>query len=882
VQDPNAQAAGSQAPGGAAAAVQQHMLPLQQEVLLQGQAPTAGQRVHSNPATEAATSGSTGFLTAATELDGQDLPAGTCPAAAHPAGSDDAAGSYTSALTTDTAGAHIAQAQAAQAAAAACDATQQQPGTARQQQPSSWPRVNLQDLLRMDSSDSEAVSGECSGHNNGSGDAAAWGGSCSGSPRKAAQEAVPLLGAACDDDSAGSQDSPPLQQQGAASRFSFAGAAQQAVPLQYITPLKIPQPPGKHAWREEEPGGRHASGSSRSSSAVGSYMEGLHNQRHHDKLAAGKAHAALDPQHSMPAASQHRAHDGTQAASSRPGSSPVSNLLSPSAASSMSSEAAALLQALKLAAEQRRITQGVLTARSSLTSGLLTEMRSGGPTDQPTPASRPQLPAPTAPTAAAAATPGQPVNGTGSRRPAQLVIAQPDRAPASGQADLQRQQQLRSVSPSPRSSPGGSVQGPLGPLPRSNSVLQLQRSAAERLLQDALDSSSFSSLMALLDSAAGSEDEGEVQQQQQQQEQLPPQQQQHVESGGSLVQQQAATAAAAGARSGPDSCRVTHPTGATGPAASQHANVAAAGGAAAAPVPRRTSIPESHSTWGSCFSTPLGGNSRVFSPKEGAQPEQGPQGASQAPQQQQQQWCDAVEGVSAANAQPSPPLVSAVSGVGSELVSEALSTELQQLQQQVESERQQLSQLQQQRSMLELQALTAATEQQVQRPSAAGSASGSAARSGTAPGVVVSAQGAAGGVADEVSPQSVYLDCTDQTDHQHDSQQQQHGAGQDHTTAAAVTHTADVAVQCECSWLQHQVQKQMGQVEASAQGADAACQAVLLHVSGLPAVGPPIECRACPVLQKQLRDTQQRLEAALEQHKQVRHGSARLTTRTVS
>jgi hypothetical protein len=207
-------------------------------------------------------------------------------------------------------------------------------------------------------------------------------------------------------------------------------------------------------------------------------------------------------------------------------------------------------------------------------------------------------------------------------------------------------------------------------------------------------------------------------------------------------------------------------------------------------------------------------------------------------------------------------------------VSEALSTELQQLQQQVESERQQLSQLQQQRSTLELQAQAAASGQHVPRPSEVSSAGGSAAGSGNAPAVDVSVPGAAGGAADEVSPQSVYLECTE---HQHDSQQQQHETRSHHVAAAAAAkYNADAAVQCEDGWLQ--LQAQMGGREALAQCADAACQAMLLHVSGLLAVGPPIECRACPVLHKQLRQTQQRLEAALEQHKQVRHCSARLTT----
>jgi hypothetical protein len=125
--------------------------------------------------------------------------------------------------------------------------------------------------------------------------------------------------------------------------------------------------------------------------------------------------------------------------------------------------------------------------------------------------------------------------------------------------------------------------------------------------------------------------------------------------------------------------------------------------------------------------------------------------------------------------------------------------------------------------------------------------------------------------ADEVSPQSVYLECTEQQQQQDSLQQQQQlEVEQLHINlAAADAPAADVAVQCEDSSLQ----LQPDEGGATARCTDAACQALLLHVAGLPAVGPPIECRACPVLHKQLRETQQRLEVALEQHKQVSTGS---------
>lgn len=701
------------------------------------------------------------------------------------------------------------------------------------------------------SSDSEAAAGHCS--SDGPGDA--WDGDCSG--QQGAQEAeAEATGFTCNPDP-GSQDSPPAflqqqqQQQGAASWFSFPGAGQEAAPLQYITPLKIPQPPGKHAGRAGGLGGQHTDTSSRSSSPGGSYIEGLHRHsqcsRPKPAVAAGEAAAQASAAAGAAAATQHndRSRAGAhQPGSSRPGSSPVSTLPSPSAASSMSSEAAALLQALKLAAEQRKITQGVLTARSSFTSGLLTaDMGSGAAGDQPTPSSRPQLQLPTSPLL-----PSAPAGDSSPVVGAQLDTA--GAAAAGGERGAQAQR-LRSLSPNALSSHGGSVQGPLGPLPRSNSVLLLQRSAAEQLLQDAVDSSSFSSLMALLDIAAGSGDEDEVQQQQQPKpaEQQRPQQAEQQEQ----AQEQHSTArAAAGATGGAgDGCAGGMPAG---PTQAEQAEVVA---------PRAPSIPESHSTWGSCFSTPLGGNSRVFSPRGKTQAaEQGPQGASQGgagtcqapatPQAggvPQQPAAEPGTGPPAA----SPPLSSAVSWAASEAVSEALSTELEQLQQQVEVERQQLNQLRQQRSQLELVV-------------GQGSGTGRQQQGHAACGTPVATP-------DEVSPQSIYLECTEQQQQQQDALQQQQQHEDEHPRtkpAAADAPAADVAVQCDDSCLQLHAKG-----GAKAQGTDAACQALLLHVAGLPAVGPPIECRACPVLHKQLQETQQRLEAALEQHKQV--GVARVS-----
>lgn len=928
-------------------AAQQHLLQLQRELLLQGgpAAPTLQPARH-----ETAGSGSTGFMTMTTERDCGDIPAG-----AGATDSDPAAGSYMTALTGDGA----ADAAAVPAGGGRAQSLQADTAAPAQQCNTTWPRANLQELLRMDSSDSSAMSSE---HCSSSCNAGAEAGSCTGSPRAAPHgDTIPAAAHADrSEDAAGSQDSPPLQQQGAASRFSFPGAGEQAVPLQYITPLKIPQPPGKCAGRA---GSIPGSSGSRSSSPVGSFMQGMHAHAQHrpSAAAAGPTHAAARTG-AVPA---HRIHQhggpavpsGTQrhqVAGSRPGSSPCSRLPSPSAASSISSEAAALLQALQLAAEQRRITQNVLTAQSSLASGVVTatNLGSGGPGDQPTPSSRPQLSGQRLPAAD---------EGAASRCEQYHASAHPASLPAgagaAGGHQLQRQV-LRGPSPhspSPRSSPGTSVQGPMGPLPRSNSVLLLQRSAAERLLQDALDSSSFSSLLALLDSAPGSEeDEDEVQQQPQPQrprQQHQRQQQPWSQHQGRNQQQRQQRQPAEQQRQGSNSQQQQHPgeqqqqgsvqNGAfrasnSGPAdglASQAAGStyhaanlpqdaplppaqpsaaastgagASSGEAAGQPVlgeagSRPPSLPGSHSTWGSCFSTPLGGNSTTHTPREQqlqgeGMPGKGPAAqpglkqqalgalaAHQAPanghnshhhhQQQQQrqdeqhQQREVVQGAVIASPSPSLPLSSAVSCAASEPsgASAQLSSELEQLMQQVEAERNQLQQLRQQRSQLEAEVHAGSMQHRHQQQHGDSEAAGPGAASagGAAAGPAVLVAPLAATAADEASPQSVYLECCAEQ-HVPDNQQQDAGAvaaaGQ--VLAAAKAPTSDAAVQCDDSCLPMDQQQ-------SVQCADAGCQALLLHVADLPAMGPPIECRVCPLLHKQLQETQQRLEAALEQHKQV-------------
>jgi hypothetical protein len=156
------------------------------------------------------------------------------------------------------------------------------------------------------------------------------------------------------------------------------------------------------------------------------------------------------------------------------------------------------------------------------------------------------------------------------------------------------------------------------------------------------------------------------------------------------------------------------------------------------------------------------------------------------------------------------------------------------------------------------------------------------------PVVRVDAQAPAAATPDDVSPQSVYLECCEQ---QPSTKQPQGQSSRppsplpvDVVQSAAVQGaTADAAAQCEATWQQQQQQQIEGHSglgteaggvhesvsQAAVQCVEAECQASLLHVAGLPAVGPPIQCRCCPMLQTQLRETQQRLQTVMEQYKQV-------------
>lgn len=236
-------------------------------------------------------------------------------------------------------------------------------------------------------------------------------------------------------------------------------------------------------------------------------------------------------------------------------------------------------------------------------------------------------------------------------------------------------------------------------------------------------------------------------------------------------------------------------------------------------------------------------------------------------QDEQHQQREVVQGAVIASPSPSLPLSSAVSCAASEPsgASAQLSSELEQLMQQVEAERNQLQQLRQQRSQLEAEVHAGSMQHRHQQQHGDSEAAGPGAASagGAAAGPAVLVAPLAATAADEASPQSVYLECCAEQ-HVPDNQQQDAGAvaaaGQ--VLAAAKAPTSDAAVQCDDSCLPMDQQQ-------SVQCADAGCQALLLHVADLPAMGPPIECRVCPLLHKQLQETQQRLEAALEQHKQV-------------
>lgn len=826
------------------------------------------------------------------------------------------------------------QEEAALPEAAAAPSTQEDQGgsSGPQGMTNSWPRANLQQLLRMDSADSTALSASGSSHSR-KGDADLPGdSSCSSSPR--AQQLVsqqPPQPAEVDHTPLSSEDSPPVhqQQQGAASRFSFPAAGEQTVPLQYITPLKIPQPPNKTAGHAAGGfNGQHlpqtgSSSRSRSSSPAGSYVQGLHQQ-----AQPGKRGGAHYYSNRPGAAGQAEAQPfGGRQPVSRPSSSPGSRMMpTPSAASSMSSEAAALLHALKLAAEQRKITQGVLTARSSMASGLGTDAGPASAEQQQTPTSALHLVAATGARNNASGTHHAEAAAAAGAAAGVMVThaGMPPPPPAPAHHQGKKQLQL-SAAHSPLSSPlGSSVQGPEGPLPRSPSLLLLQRSAAERLLQEAVDSSSFSSLMALLDSAAGSEeaddDNGEEEEVLQRR---PPQQQEeaqghhHQQQPQQPHRQSMAVSGSPGRHGPPDAASYSNTAGQRhGPTAPVAAAAGGPGVAAAAavntaqpgltaqPMSRRTSVVDNTSAWGSCFSTPLAGNSTANTPRQhhsGARQadpavtdamqqqlqEQDPHAAPQHPVhaqpqlQQQQPGDDEGCGGAVRGSQPpaSPPLSSNVSWAASELVSDALSAELEQLYRQIEEERQQLEYLQTPRTQLErtvLQAAAPQTQQQQNQqlpsscretatqggssPEAGASATaGQGANVQLAPALATMQQGcgsadafAAAAGEEGISPQSVYLECCAEP-------------LPEARADAQAPLMADAAVQCDDTSRLPQ--------QASAVCVDAACQALLLHMSDLPAVGPPIQCRACPLLHKQLQETQDRLELVLEQHKQVRcHG----------
>jgi hypothetical protein len=659
------------------------------------------------------------------------------------------------------------------------------------QRPASWPRAALQQLLEQDSSCSTAGS---SRQGDGGGD----------DGEEAVSAAAAATTSCSSSGGAATGRRANMQQQLTAlagSRFSFPDASgSQPAPLQYVTPIKIPHPPHRRRRRGGGASGSGTGPSSTSSSPAGSYV-------------------ALAQQHSLhPAGAGGGGTSGGQYSASR--TSPDQQATPSPLASSMSSEAAALLQALRLAAEQRRISQGVLTSRSSYASALGSEHAAAG-----TPQQHQHQ---------------QALEGGADaldRRAAEAAANKMQAAAAGQQPDV-------GASCLPAGSPQGSVLGPLALVPRSVSVAMLQQSAAERLLQDALDSSSYGSLMALLDSSGGGdgseaeEGEDEVEQQQQQPGSHQPL---AITAADGAAQPHVAACGAAGAGSG-------HVLPAVASSQRRASGVA--------------------STWGSCLSTPQVGDSREPTPRTDAfdgmppvgqgsgQPRAEPSTLTEQPQQQPQpQHCNHQQGSR-----------SSLSRAASDLASEVLSAELQLLARQVEAERLCLDSLQQQRSQLqqELRALSPGV-QPGSRVTGVLPRSRSCSSLSAATG---------GGTADEaagLTPHTCYMSATSGDSAEGQQQQQSEQAA---VVATPLPAFADAALQTDDN---------SSPAAPAPDTHDAACQALLLHAVGLPAVGPPCACRACPMLQQQLAEAQHKLVGALEQHKQVRaKKAAPLLTRSLA
>lgn len=691
--------------------------------------------------------------------------------------------------------------------------------------------------------------------------------------------------------STGQQQDPSAH---ALSRFSFPAGGTAGV-HKYITPLKIPHPVRTRSTRCSNIDSNSGDSSSidSGSSGHGSYVSQFFQGKAGQTGTAGDQglpHASVGNQ---PAGAEHCSSQPSPIGSPVMDASPVAQQELLSAAevqqrkkwqlsaspsprltptSSMSSEAAALMLALRAAAQQREAAREVLQARSSMASTAMTRNtptpREGSPVDwgyksddDDRHIAEEQLQSQHQPVAVAAS------SGVSKQRAAGAAAAKPTAAGAAARnarndgnkhASLQdkaqqQKQQHRRARGSTHSS--GTTQpsavGPQAHYSSSNSsVHRSQRAAVDRLMQEAMESSSMSSLMGLLGSQGDSEEE------------------QQDESAASL----AAVAVAAPA---PAAAAVARPR---------------------VVVPPTAEFSAAH-TWGSSSgSTPVDCGAAGVSSQGGIT--RAPKGKLQdwghvtasvaqahqehgAQQRQRQQSAKAQHLHAQAAQQEVGRTSSVLSGGASGLQFDALSAELELLTNQVEKERQQLEQLQQQRQHVEHQ--IAADQPTVDSP--ANRLHLEQQQCSTARVVEL-----------PLKQQQKALRCSRSCSdlqatarlHVMDvtaiSPIQQHPSspGQPLTAAAAVAagkhHTlvgdsgktvAAPAAAVPTSEVCIQADSGAAVYTGAPQGVDAACQALLLHVSGLPVVGPPAACRACPDAQLQLKELQNKLQKSQEQLKQV-------------
>lgn len=653
------------------------------------------------------------------------------------------------------------------------------------------------------------------------------------------------------------------QQNGQAlSMFSFAAGATPAG-LKYTTPVKIPRPVRPRSTRCSNIDSNSGDSSSIESSCSrqGSYAGNFY--RGDDKTflftgpataedasgAATRTHSNSNLQQLASPAAHPAAAGTTQQSDAWQPSSRPSPRLTPT--SSMSTEAAALMMALRAAAQQRETAQEVLQARSSIattgmTHGTLTPR--GASVDSACSVHRNGNPDSTeqrkvlqdvcnlvTPPAAAAACNKTVVGGEKEVRQEQQQGAQ----------HKQQQGAVRAWSPGSASpTQQHSIVGPRAEhSSSSNSVYRSQRAAVDRLMQEAVESSSMSSLMALLDSQAVSEDE-EV----------------------------ADTAAGAA---------VAMPYAVVGPAGLKVSAAHTWGTNSVSGAGSNGNCSCSNPQTGAEAAGRTAGNSWSSLQPQGGQLHQ--QYLSQQQQQQQQQDRN-QQPHEKHRYTPDSRANSALSGGTSELQYDVLSAELEMLSSQVEQERQQLQQLQHQRQMIEQESPQTAGatasqvapqhRQQLQQGWPLEDHRSNSLTGWRQPKQALRRSRSCGhlSVATAADCQSVL----------HSAVGPQQAASFQITTAAdhrRYCPTAHAHVQTEAAVSQSvsapdndaSTQAGGGVTETTAGPAtvDVGCQALLLHVSGLTAVGPPPTCRVCPDMQQQLTQLQQKLEKAQEQHTQV-------------